>query len=189
MTEEKKYEIDYVDIAGVSMYHIDLVNGGTGEPSGHLRNVGVTISWTANIGFGEMHILDRGDGKIEIDAEGLGREFVAAVLNKIAETAKIRDDIPRCKTCKKCQTSLRSGGWFCPNCHPGSGEEPLDEDEEALPKLLAAARSMVSYPQERADWDEVDDLVHNLKSALKYYDPWTDDDGNCPSFPKEEKES
>jgi hypothetical protein len=159
MTNKKEYIINHVSLTAVSMYHTNLVNG-DGEPAGEMRNVGLTISWSGNIGFGEIHISDRGDRGIKIDAEQLSKEFVRAVLMKLVDNAEL-DEYPRCDSCKKCFSSLRSGGYYCPNCEPKEDDDPIDEDERALPRLIAAARDVL----------QSDDIVakKQLRAAMKWY--------------------
>ena len=170
----KEYKIGTVELQGVSMYHVDLVTE-NGDPIRPMRHVGLTVSWTANIGFGELHISDRGDGRIEIDAEGLPKEFVKAVLCKLVDDAKIRE-FPRCSACKKCATSLRSGGYFCPSCRPDP-EDPPDEDEAALPKLIEAGKLVLGLA-ELGRLGTTHEALNDLEEALEYYQPWNDTQDN-----------
>ena len=55
-------------------------------------NVGkdyIVISWSANIGFGELTIYKNGEEWIA-DTEYLGKSFVKAILNEWINTMKIK---------------------------------------------------------------------------------------------------
>lgn len=86
---EEKYKIDSVRVQGVSMYQTDLVDL-DGKPAGEARYCSVSLSWTANIGFGELTIEDRGDAGVSVFADGLPKAFVKAVVSKWVEDAEIK---------------------------------------------------------------------------------------------------
>lgn len=64
-----------------------------GEGFGNARAEGIVLSWSANIGFGELTIYrdkEGGDGKWHADTECLGEDFVRMVLNKWVDDMEIR---------------------------------------------------------------------------------------------------
>lgn len=56
-------------------FEADVANGG-----------GVRIGWSANgYGFGEMTLIDDGEGNLKCDSEAMSQEFCEAVLAALAK--------------------------------------------------------------------------------------------------------
>ena len=47
------------------------------------------LSWTSNIGFGQLEIIIDKDGKVTADTEGLGREFLRQSLIAFSKIIEI----------------------------------------------------------------------------------------------------
>ena len=54
------------------------------------RGEGVILSWSANIGFGELTIYKRNaDEKWHVDTECMGKDFAQMVLNKWVDDMEV----------------------------------------------------------------------------------------------------
>ena len=49
----------------------------------------LTLSWVADIGFGQLEIIIDKDGKVTADTEGLSREFLRQCLISFSEIIEI----------------------------------------------------------------------------------------------------
>jgi hypothetical protein len=72
-----KVEFDDVRIAGVWSHD--------------QQNLGFTIAWSSNIGFGELQMWTEADGSLQANTETMGREFVTALFQYMARTMRVMD--------------------------------------------------------------------------------------------------
>ena len=54
------------------------------------NNGGLRINWLANVGFGQLDIFMDEEGKLVVDSEYMGKEFVMEVLEALVDNAKWR---------------------------------------------------------------------------------------------------
>lgn len=70
--ESKEYQFEYCEIEKVSGKN--KINNGV-----------LKITWGCNIGFGQTTFVIRKDGKLHIDTECMGKDFVKQALNYIID--------------------------------------------------------------------------------------------------------
>jgi hypothetical protein len=55
------------------------------------EHMGIAISWSGDQGFGEIVLKQKPNGKMFIDSEYMGMEFVQKVLSSLANNAILED--------------------------------------------------------------------------------------------------
>lgn len=87
VTEEK---FSLVTISSVGCNADQMFIDGNGKEYPHPGGMYVYFNWSVpGFGFGELSIKKHTDGKIVIDSEGLGKDFVKAMLCSMVDEAEV----------------------------------------------------------------------------------------------------
>jgi len=70
----------------MSKYNVEIDSVGTWTKHEY-NNGGIRINWSANIGFGQLDIFMNKEGRLIVDSEYMGKDFVLEVLEALVDNA------------------------------------------------------------------------------------------------------
>jgi len=88
VTEEK---FSFVTVSSVGFNEDQTGIDGTGKEHNFPGGMFVYFNWSVpGFGFGELTIKKQSDGKVVIDSEGLGKDFVKTMLCSLVDEAEVK---------------------------------------------------------------------------------------------------